>query len=150
MNKEMYSPSYGCAIFDEDELCTKEVSMDFHDMAVKRMLDNIGNAAPIYGCYIESNKVSDDEDDDRKVIDYEMMSSICKSMKANQMKLLHKRIIDVADELYRFSDELDMSDKEERNCKISIIEALKELDYVAEYLTKHTLGDTSESYESSK
>lgn len=111
--------------------------MDFHDMAVKQMLDNIGNATPIYGCYIESNKVSDD----RKVIDYEMMSSICKSMKANQMKLLHKRIIDVADELYRFSDELDMSDKEERNCKISIIEALKELDHVAEYLTKRTLGD---------
>ena len=150
MNKEMYSPSYGCAILDEDELCTKEVSMDFHDMAVKRMLDSICNATPIYGCYIESNKVSDDEDDDRKVIDYEMVSSICKSMKAKQLKLLHKRIIDVADELYRFSNELDMSDKEERNCKISIIEALKELDHVAEYLTKHTLGDTSESYESSK
>lgn len=124
--------------------------MDFHDMVVKRILDNIGNATPIYGCYIESNKVSDDKDDDRKVIDYEMMSSICKSMKANQMKLLHKQIIDVADELYRFSDELDMSDKEECNCKIFIIEALKELDHVAEYLTKHTLGDTSESYESSK
>ena len=126
--------------------------MDFHDIAVKRMLDNIGNIniAPIYGCYIESNKVSDDEDDDRKVIDYEMMFSICKSLKIQQLKLLHKRIIDVADELYRFSDELDMSDKEERNCKISIIEALKELNHVAEYLTKHTLGDTSESYESSK
>lgn len=116
----------------------EEANMDFHDMAVKRMLDSICNATPIYGCYIESNKVSDD---DRKVIDYKMMSSICKSMKANQMKLLHKRIIDVADELYRFSDELDMSDKEERNCKISIIEALKELDHVAEYLTKRTLGD---------
>lgn len=100
MSKDMYSPAYGCTIFD-----------DRH------------------------------EDDDRKVIDYEMMSSICKSMKANQMKLLHKRIIDTADELYRFSDELDMSDKEERNCKISIIEALKELDHVAEYLTKRTLGD---------
>lgn len=113
--------------------------MDFHDMAVKRMLDNIGNATPIYGCYTESNKVSDE--DDIKIIDYEMMSSICKSLKTKQLKLLHKRIIDVADELYRFSDELDMSDKEERNCKISIIEALKELDHVAEYLTKHTLGD---------
>jgi hypothetical protein len=52
---------------------------------------------------------------------------------------LHKRIIDIADELYRFSDELDMSDKEERNCKISIIEALKELNNVTEYLTKRTL-----------
>ncbi len=115
--------------------------MDFHDMAVKRMLDNIGNIniAPIYGCYIESNKVSDD---DRRVIDYEMMSSVCKSLKTQQLKLLHKRIIDIAYELYRFSNELDMSDKEERNCKISIIEALKELDHVAEYLTKRTLGDT--------
>jgi tryptophanase len=103
--------------------------------------------APVYGCAIFDDR---HEDDDIKVIDYEMMSSICKSIKANQMKLLHKRIIDIADELYRFSDELDMSDKEERNCKISIIEALKELDHVAEYLTKHTLGDTSESYESSK
>lgn len=121
--------------------------MDFHDIAVKRMLDNIGNIniAPIYGCYIESGKVSDDEDDDRKVIDYEMMSSICESLKTQQLKLLHKRIIDIADELYRFSDELSMSDKEERNCKISIIEALKELDHVAEYLTKYTLSDTEES-----
>jgi hypothetical protein len=118
----------------------EEANMDFHDMAVKRMLDSICNATPIYGCYIESNKVSDDEDDDRKVIDYEVMSSICKSMKANQMKLLHKRIIDIADELYRFSDELDMSDKEEIKCKISIIEALKELNNVAEYLSKHTLS----------
>ena len=98
MSKEMYSPSYGCTVFD-----------DRH------------------------------EDDDIKVIDYEMMSSICKSIKANQMKLLHKRIIDIADELYRFSDELDMSDKEERNCKISIIEAIKELNNVTEYLTKRTL-----------
>ena len=118
--------------------------MDFHDIAVKRMLNNIGNItiAPIYGCYIESDKVPED---DRKVIDYDMMSSICKSLKTQQLKLLHKRIIDIADELYRFSDELDMSDKEERNCKISIIEALKELDHVAEYLTKHTLNDTDES-----
>ena len=111
------------------------------------MLDNIGNITPMYGCYTESNKVSDD---DRKVIDYEMMSSICKSLKTKQMKLLHKHIIDVADELYRFSDELDMSDKEECNCNIAIIEALKELNHVTEYLSKYTLGDTSESYESSK
>lgn len=94
--------------------------------------------SPVYGCAIFDDKY---EDDDRKVIDYEMMSSICKSLKIQQLKLLHKRIIDVADELYRFSDELDMSDKEERSCKISIIEALKELDHVAEYLTKRTLGD---------
>ena len=109
MNKEIYSPVYGCATFD-----------DTHN------------------------------DDNRRVTDYEMMSSICKSLKFKQMKLLHKHIIDIADELFRFSDELDMSDKNEFSCKISIIEALKELDHVAEYLTKHTLGDTSESYESSK
>lgn len=124
--------------------------MDFHDIAVKHMLDNLGSISlgsisPIYGCYIESDKISDDEDDDRKIIDYEMMSSICKSLKIQQLKLLHKHIIDVADELYRFSDELKMSDKEECNCKISIIEALKELDHVAEYLTKRTLSDTDES-----
>lgn len=43
-----------------------------------------------------------------------------------------------------------MSDKDEFSCKISIVEALKELDHVVEYLSKHTLGDTGESYESSK
>lgn len=116
--------------------------MDFHDMAVKRMLYNIGNTAPIYGCYIKSDKAPDYEDDDGKVIDYEV---ICKSLKIKQLKLLHKRIIDLADELHRFSDELDMSDKEARNCKISIIESLKELNNVAEYLTKRTLGDTDEA-----
>lgn len=74
-----------------------------------------------------------------------MMSSICKSLKLQQLKLLHKHIIDVADELYRLSDELGMSDSEEYKCKISIIEALKELDHVAEYLTKRTLGDADET-----
>lgn len=97
--------------------------------------------SPVYGCAI----IDDKNEDDRKVIDYEMMSSIYKSLETKQLKLLHKRIIDIADELYRFSDELDMSDKEERNCKISIIEAIKELNNVTEYLTKHTLGDTNES-----
>ena len=92
-----------------------------------------------------NNKVSDYEDDDRKVIDYEMTSSICKSLKTKQLKLLHERIIDIADDLYRFSDELDMSNKEECNCKISIIEAIKELSNVTDYLTKQTLGDTNES-----
>ena len=119
--------------------------MDLDDMVIKRILSSTDNTAPIYGCYIKNDKVSDDEDDDRKVIDYEMMSSICKSMKAKQMKLLHKHIIDTADELYRFSDELYMSNKEECNCKISIIEALKELNHVTEYLSKHTLGDTDAS-----
>jgi len=119
-------------------------------MAVKRMLDNIGSIAPMYGCCIKSDKATDYEYDDRKVIDYETLSSIHKSLKTKQMKLLHKHIIDVADELYRFSDELDMSDKEERNCSVSIIEALKELNHVTEYLSKYTLGDKSESYESSK
>lgn len=94
-------------------------------MQIKRMLDNIDNIAHIYVCHIES------DEDDRKVVDYEMMSSICKSLKTQQLKLLHKHIIDVADELYRFSDELDSSNKEEFCCKISIIEALKELNHVA-------------------
>ena len=40
------------------------------------MLDNIDNITPIYGCYTESDRTSDDEDDDRKVIDYETISSI--------------------------------------------------------------------------
>lgn len=44
-----------------------------------------------------------------------------------------------------FSDELDMSDNEEHICKISIIESIKELNNVAEYLTKRTLGDTNEA-----
>ena len=104
MNKEMYSPVYGCTVFDDKY-----------------------------------------KDDDRKVIDYETMSSICKSLKTKQLKLLHKHIIDIADELFRFSDELDMSDNEEYNCKLSIIETLKELDHVAEYLTKRTLGDANET-----
>ena len=63
----------------------------------------------------------------------------------HQLKLLHKHIIDVADELYRFSDELDMSDNEEHICKISIIESIKELNNVAKYLTKRALGDTNEA-----
>lgn len=96
--------------------------------------------SPVYDC-----TTFDDNHDDRKVIDYEMMSSICKSLKAKQLKLLHRHIIDIADELYRLSDELDMSDKNEFSCKISIIEALKELDHVAEYLTKRTLGDANET-----
>jgi hypothetical protein len=105
--------------------------------------------SPVYGCTIFDDK-NKYEDDDRKVFDYEMMSSVCKSLKIQQLKLLHRHIIDIADELYRFSDELDMSDKEERNCKISIIESLKELTNVAEYLTKYTLCNEHESYESSK
>lgn len=119
--------------------------MDFHDIAVKRMLDNIGNVAPMYGCYVENNKASDYEDDDRKVIDYEMMSSICKSLKIKQLKLLHKHIIDLANELYRFSDELSMSNKEECDCKTSVIEAIKELNNVTEYLTKRTLSSENET-----
>lgn len=102
------------------------------------------NNMHVYSAVTENNKISDD-DDDRKVIDYETMSSICKSLKIQQLKLLHKHIIEVADELYRLSDELDMSDKDEFICKISIIEALKELNHVAEYLSKHTLGNKSES-----
>lgn len=119
--------------------------MDLHDIVIKHMLDNISNIAPIYGCYNESDKVSGDEDD-RKVIDYEVMSSISKSLKIQQLKLLHKQIIDIADELYRFSDELDMSNNEECNCKISVFEAIKELNKITEYLTKRTLDDKHDAY----
>lgn len=101
------------------------------------MLDNKERYSPVYGCTIFDDKY---EEDDRKVIDYQVLSSLSKSLKIKQLKLLHKHIIDVADELYRFSDELNMSDKEECNCKISIMEALKELNNVAEYLTKQTFA----------
>ena len=101
------------------------------------MSDNKVIYSPMYGCTIFDAEY---EDDDRKVTDYEVLSSLSKSLKIKQLKLLHKHIIDVADELYRFSDELNMSDKEECNCKIAIIEALKELNNVAEYLTKQTLS----------
>lgn len=93
--------------------------------------------SPVYGCTIFDDKY---KDSDSKVIDYETISSICKSLKIKQLKLLHRHIIDIADELYRFSDELDMSDSEERDCKISVIEAIKELNNVAEYLTKQTIS----------
>lgn len=101
------------------------------------MSDNKEIYSPVYGCTIFDVEY---EDDDRKVIDYEMLSSLSKSLKIQQLKLLHKRIIDIADELYRFSDELDMSDKEEFKCKVSIMEALQNMNHVTEYLTKQTLS----------
>ena len=76
-----------------------------------------------------------------------MSDQIYKSLNIKQLKLLHRQVIDIADELYRFSDELNVSDKEEYNCKISIIETLKELNHVAEYLSKRTLGDEHEILE---
>lgn len=60
------------------------------------------------------------------------------------------KVKELIEKLKEFDGELDVSDKEEFSCKISIIEALKELDHVVEYLSKYTLGNTSESYESSK
>ncbi len=101
------------------------------------MSDNKVTYSPMYGCTIFDAEY---EEDDRKVIDYEMLSSLSKSLKIKQLKLLHKHIIDISDELYRFSDDLKMSDKEECNCKVSIMEALKELNNVTEYLTKQTLS----------
>lgn len=118
-----YTPDCDC---DIDEKFNKEIEKRFTDLMSRTKDTSI-------------NEYS------RKVTDYEMMSSICKSLKIQQLKLLHRHIIDVADELYRLSDELDMSDNEECNCKVSIIEALKELDHVAEYLTKRTLGDANET-----
>lgn len=101
------------------------------------MSDNKVIYSPMYGCTIFDDKY---EDDDRKVTDYEVLLSLSKSLKTQQLKLLHKHIIDVADELYRFSDELDMSDKEEFKCKVSIMEALQNMNHVTEYLTKQTLS----------
>lgn len=74
-----------------------------------------------------------------------MVSSICKTLEIQQIKLLYKHIIDAVDELHRLSDELDIIDKVVCKCKFSIIEAIKELYNVAEYLTKQTLGDTDEA-----
>ncbi len=101
------------------------------------MSNNERLCSPVYGCTIFDAEY---EDDDKKVTDYEALLSLSKSLKIKQLKLLHKHIIDISDELYRFSDELSMSNKEECNCKISIIEALKELNNVTEYLTKYTLS----------
>lgn len=93
--------------------------------------------SPMYGCSMVDAEY---EDDERKVTDHEELLSLSKSLKIKQLKLLHKHIIDIADELYRFSDELKMSDKEEMSCKVSIMEAIKELNNVTEYLTKQTLS----------
>lgn len=69
--------------------------------------------------------------------------AMSKLLKIKQLKLLHKHIIDISYELYRFSDELDIHDSEEYNCKISVTEAIKELNNIAEYLTKLTLDNES-------
>lgn len=141
----------GCSIFDESEDYCQSFAVSYYDD--EGFDANIGSLKwinVVAWCYIEEVyeelqkqgccTIFDDKygEDDIKVIDYERAFTISKILKAKQMKLLFRRIIDIADELYRFSDELDMSDKEECKCKLSIIEALKELDHVAEYLSKHT------------
>lgn len=101
------------------------------------MSDNEILYSPVYGCTIFDAEY---EDDDRKVIDYEVLSSLSKSLKIKQLKLLHKHIIDVADELYRFSDSLGMNNKEELGIQKAILEALQNLNHVTEYLSKYTLS----------
>jgi len=96
------------------------------------MSDNKEIYSPVYGCNIPINN-----DRDKELC--ERYNSLYKEMKQHEMKLLHKDIIELADKLYRFSDSLEMNNKEEMSCKVSIMEALKELNNVTEYLTKQTL-----------
>lgn len=70
--------------------------MDFHDIAVKQMLYNIGNITLIYGCKFENNSISD----------YDTSSAQHEDLR--QTKLLYKHIIDITDELYRFSKALSL------------------------------------------
>lgn len=86
------------------------------------MLDNKEIYSPMYGCSIPINNYRD------------------KEIKQHEMKLLHKDIIELADKLYRFSDSLEMNNKEELGIQKSIFEALQNLNNVTEYLTKHTLS----------
>lgn len=75
--------------------------------------------SPVYGCVITTCK---------------------KEMKTQQMKTIHKHIIELAEELYQFSDSLGMNNKEELGIQKSIFEALQNLNHVIEYLTKYTLS----------
>ena len=69
-----------------------------------------------------------------------------KEMKQHEMKLLHKDIIELADKLYKFSDSLENNNKEEEvGIQKAIFEALQNLNYVTEYLTKYTLLETNKN-----
>lgn len=89
--------------------------------------------SPVYGCNIPINN-----DKDKEI--WERYNSLYREMKQQEMKLLHKNIIELAEKLYRFSDSLEMNNKEELGIQKAIFEALQNLNHVTEYLTKHTLS----------
>ena len=97
------------------------------------MSDNKEIYSPMYGCNIPINN-----DMDKEI--WERYNSLYKEMKQQEMKLLHKNIIELAEKLYRFSDSLEMNNKEEIGIQKVILEALQNLNHVTEYLSKYTLS----------
>lgn len=97
------------------------------------MSDNKEIYSPIYGCNIHNNNDIDKEFCKR-------YNSLYKEMKLQEMKLLHKDIIELSDKLYKFSDSLGNNNKEELGIQEAIFKALQNLNYVTEYLTKYTLS----------
>ena len=108
------------------------------------MSDNKEIYSPVYGCNIPINN-----DKDKEIC--ERYNSLYKEMKQRDMKLLHKDIIgdmkllhkdiiELADKLYRFSDSLEMNNKEEIGIQKAILDALQNLNHVTEYLAKYTLS----------
>ncbi len=97
------------------------------------MLDNNEIYSPIYGCNITNNNDIDKEFCERYDLFY-------KEMKLQDMKLLHKNIIELSDKLYQFSNSLEKNNKEELGIQEAIFKALQNLNYVTEYLTKYTLS----------
>lgn len=97
------------------------------------MSDNKEIYSPVYGCNIPINN-----DRDKEI--FERYNSLYREMKQQEMKLLHKDIIELAEKLYRFSDSLEMNNKEEIGIQKAILEALQNLNHVTEYLAKYTLS----------
>lgn len=97
------------------------------------MSDNKEIYSPMYGCNIPINN-----DMDKEIC--ERYNYLYKEMKQQEMKLLHKDIIELAEKLYRFSDSLEMNNKEEIGIQEAILESLQNLNHVTEYLSKYTLS----------
>ena len=102
------------------------------------MSDNNGIYSPVYGCNTSINN-----DNDKEI--WERYNSLYKEMKRQEMKLLHKDIIELSDKLYQFSDSLGNNNKEELGIQEAIFKALQNLNYVTEYLTKYTLLETNKN-----
>lgn len=95
--------------------------------------------SPVYGCNISINN-----DRDKEI--WKRYNSLYKQMKLQEMKLLHKDIIELSDKLYQFSNSLENNNKEEEvGIQKAIFEALQNLNYVTEYLTKYTLLETNKN-----